>query len=688
MRAPSRPMRKLPGRSQVSLKPRPKISIFRKFVLLCGLFLLASSASAQIFDTEIEGLTAEQWADKIIKDGQDVFNAEYEPLDETYSEYKLLTRIFWGNPDPETQKELIEDYRAAASKSGDRRHMNNIQMIDDILSGTTDMTYYTENGDWFTAMLANWFTANFVSRNDKRFFDLVDYYDPIVEANADDLAYPVAMYIYTDWKRFTEIREGDLPGFTRNFKENYYWMKRLYPEYNVRFLYVFDTIGIHDNLFGHPSSLKLLDQIDDIDTRSFTPANHLIMSSRRARIILAHDDHELAYAITTEELASPEFSGLDGTPGCLHHCERLRSLAALSAAATGRTKEAQEILENMTPVNMQDEHDIYAYHSAALAILNIESPTKENIQDWINGSYNTLTRQQYLVRREFTDPKKGFTPPESEPRSLIPAFLIGGLLLSGLGLWAFLTVRSKSRQLSNLGAENDDVTKRATVLEQYLNDIHAVTELSGNHTRNSLLSLERNIDNPRTLEIVDIVSKTTAQWASELSNLVFSAKYMALGNFDQTERIEFDEYETATKSRWETMARLEKSSLSIQTHNVPVSFYANRLFIDVVLDLFVQEALDRSSNDIVTVSFASTPQQDFLSADISDNGTRPTDYSQESMTNGNVGSASRVLRALKALDDIGGHYEQIIGDEGQTHNVTLHIPIKDAENFKKAANSN
>lgn len=243
------------------------------------------------------------------------------------------------------------------------------------------MTYYTENGDWFTTMLANWFTANFVTRSDKRFFDLVEYYGPITEANADDKAYPVAMYIYTDWKRFAEIREGDLPGFTRNFKENYYWMKRLYPGYDVRFLYVFDTIGIHDNLFGHPSTLKLLEQIDDIDTKSFTAANHLIMASRRARIILVHDDPERAYQIAVKELTSPEFEALDGTAPCLAHCERLKSLGALSAAATGRTDAAEKILGDMAPIEDQDEHDIYAYQSAAIAILNLENPTSENIQD-------------------------------------------------------------------------------------------------------------------------------------------------------------------------------------------------------------------------------------------------------------------------------------------------------------------
>ncbi len=645
---------------------------------------MSVSANAQFYKTEVEGLNAEAWADKIITDGAAIFSAEYEELGPEYQTYKILTQIVWGNPDPETQKSLIAEYRAIAEKTGERRHLLNVQMIDEILGGSRDLSYFIENGDWFTDMIAHWVDANFYNQGKLKFQELANYYGPIVEANSDDPAYPVAMYMYTDLQRSSAAALGELASYSRLVRENYYWMKSLYPDYNVRFVFDFDLLIMHIHTFDDASSLKLMEHIDSFDVVSHSPGNYLAIALTRAHLMLNHGRLEDAYQTSTETMER-----FIDAKTCGDYCTRQRALTALTAAATDRRQEAETILNGIQSTGTLSGPETNMFVTSAQAILDMRNPTEKDISNWIQASKNHFPRQRYILINEFNNPAMRFTPPKPEPPKPNPIFMMLSLLFGAIAIGAITALILRSRQLSEVEARQNDAEKRTIILEQHLNEVYSVTELSSNHTRNSLLSLERNIDNPRILEIVDIVSNAVSKWSGELSNLVLSAKNLLSGDLERTEPIEYADYEQSARGRWETMARLAKSSLDFQTKSVPIRFKANRMLMDIVVDMFVQNAFSRNEHDVVSVDFTAQKDRTFLEARIRDNGTRPTKFSSNVVTKGNDKSEiSRIAQALKALEDMGGHFEQTIGDNKTPHEVIFYIPMADAEDQLLAANSN
>ena len=662
-----------------------------------GFALYTQNAAAQLYETEIEGLNAEEWADKIIAEGEALFSAQYEPLDEDYALYSLMIRIVLGNPTPEEQMNLSQQYRKTANKSGQRRHILISQMFEELLGGSQNIDYYIENGDWFTKMIARWIEANYLDRNNAKFVDLIYFYEPIVEANSDDLAYPAAMVLLTDLKRARHGSSGDLPAYIRNYKENYYWMRRLYPEYNVTLVYSFDTLSAHYNMFGDPSALKIIDRIDQ---RSISPINAIIMTNRESRIYLHMGEYEKASKLLEDFLISKPFEEIKQLPVCTRYCPITYAYAALSAIASGNRELGQRHLNEIkTPEDINNPEFLF-YYRAAKALVDMANPTEADISNWVDITKNGQSRRDYINFRQLVDPEKRFSPPIQTQQYWpgLPWYLGFATLLLGFSAWLYKSRRDRTLRLADLSKNHEKASRRNGIFLQHLNNIHSLNERSSEQAQTAILSLERHIEDVRTLESVDMVSRSISAWSEELSNLVFSAKYMATGIFETKDLVDFRDFMASAKTRWDRTARLEKSTLVLSAKSTPNTIRTNKILLNSVLDIFVHDALKSDTNGVVDVNFETSKDQSTLHVIIHSQGQMPEDYSkllaaklpassENPLAEPNIDNQNQVY-ALKALIEIGGGFQQKPANKNQGYILKLSFPIETVPDDLAAANSN
>ncbi len=665
-------------------------------IWILALYVQKPDAYAQLFDSEIEGLTADQWADKIVSEGDTLFSAQYEPLGEDYKLYSLMIQIVLGNPTPEAQLSLAKTYKEQSEKSGERRHMLISQMFDELLSGNQNVDYYIENGDWFTIMIARWIDANFLDRQNAKFADLYYFYEVIVESKSDDTAYPAAMILLTDMKRTRLGLSGDLSAYIRNYKENYYWMKRLYPDYDVTFVYAFDTLSIHYTLFGDPSALKI---IDSIDQRSVSPINSLIMVNRKSRIHLHNGEYKKASDLLQSFFQSSDYAAIQKLSVCANYCPLTHALAALSAIASRQPELAQNNLEAIKSANITNEPDFIFYHKAANALLDMKNPTDVDIENWVQVTKNGQSRREFLTYRQLVDPSKRFTPPV-EPAQSWPGlpWILTLLALTALSVWLLVSLRRHKSQLNELSLKHRHASDRGNILDQYLGQIHALNERSGANAQAAILSLERQIDNLRTLEAVDHVSRNISTWSEELSGLIVSAKHLATGRFEHKDLIDLPAFLSAARARWERTARLEKSTLVSPVNVAPQKLRTNKTLLSSVLDLFVNGALQEEINGVVEVNFEILSDQNALLVVLKSQGSICEDFSNlldsgnpmdsETLKSDSTIDNQNQAYALKALIKSGGRFKQNVTTDSDLNVLKLFFPIEFISDDPNAANSN
>lgn len=664
--------------------------------LIVGLSLPAQMAVGQVYDTNVEGMDAEQWAEKIVNEGEALFSADYEPLGEEYALYGLMIRILLGNPTPEEQLELAKQYKKGAEKSGERRHLLISQMYDELLGGSQTVDYFIENGDWFTKMLARWIEANYLERNYAKFADLTYFYEPLVETKLDDPAYPAAMVLLTDLKRTTVGYSADLPGYIRNYKENYYWMKRLYPDYDVTFVYEFDALTVHYNLFGDPSALKI---INSINRRSISPVNSIIMANRESRIHIHMGEYEKASNLLEDFFNSKQFEDIKPHPICAKYCPIAYAYAALSASASGKKDIARKRLEDIKAPDAINDPEFLFYFRAAKALQEMDNPSETDIRNWVDVTRNGQSRREAMTFRQMVDPAKRFTP-ATEPEPYLPGlpWYLGLLALLGLSGWLYKGRRDQTRRLADLSGHYEKFSRRNGIFEQHLNRIHALNERSSEQAQTALLSLERHIEDVRTLESVDMVSRSIFSWSEELSNLIFSAKYMATGVFEQKDLVDLPDFVASAKTRWNRIAKLEKSTVTLSTDSAPQTIRTDTILLNSVLDLFVQDALQQDTSGIVEINFETGAAQDVLCVVIKSQGHAREDFSKlldpiistsskRATASLNIDNQDKIY-ALKALIESGGRFEQSQPTKGRGNILELIFPIESISDDPKAANSN
>ncbi len=283
----------------------------------------------------------------------------------------------------------------------------------------------------------------------------------------------------------------------------------------------------------------------------------------------------------------------------------------------------------------------------------------------------------------------------------ISMLLVAAALLFSSAIAALFYGLSRSKNLRSLRETQKHTAHRNDILNFYLNDVLSLSQKSEDHASGALLSLERSIDDPKALEILDLANSSVSKWSHDLSNSVFTAKYLALGSIDTSENIEFGDFLKQAKSRWQTNARKENSTLSISSADMPLKFNSNRLFLDTIADLFVFDAIERNRHGMMNIHLmrTSVENSETLKITITDTGNKPeilslkdvnrSGFAQDVLQKGTRSEKSvRTNIALRALDSIGGTFRQSVKTSEADNLLEIFIPIMIESHLHLAVNNN
>ncbi len=343
-----------------------------QLILFMGVICFSPFAHGQDSDLKMEGLTAEQWVEKIISD----INQAYEgPAPELYAgpvEYDLLFKVSFGNLPSEEQSKLYREYKNIAAKQSADRHKIISKALVKLGKPGSDTRDFLQTKDWFVLLYVTHLDMRVLNNHPDDLAETIDLFEFLMAGNSADPAYPFAQYLLTDLQTTLAYDSGDLGEYLEKFKLSNFYFRAFLPDLDDRIFDLVSASNLFAHYFEHPAYLDLIKKAESFEINHAQAQS--VVAFARANAELQEGSPETAYDVLAPYRRDPK---------------NLATLVLASAAA-GKTDKTQEYLDyfEANPSLVNDHMEVFI--RSARAIHALDNPTREQIKHIIRLNYQAF----------------------------------------------------------------------------------------------------------------------------------------------------------------------------------------------------------------------------------------------------------------------------------------------------------
>jgi len=553
--------------------------MFRSFYVFLIAFIMLVPAMAGDFAKEVDGLTPEQWADKIIEELTFAQASEAPYWGDKYPLNRLYTKLSYSNL--QDIQSNLDAYISAAEASDSIRHKTIADNIKSTYFDYEPQESYPASEDWF--VLAQNIANNSLKEKGVD-TSLLGTLELLMQNHEADPAYPMARIVFHYLHSVAATDRLDLVDYLSHAKEIVYWTKYYWPEKDWTLQLIPTSHSPHIYTFNHPSAQKLLDYIIE------NPIDHEIArmayETRYAIGELQFGDAQAAYDVL-EKIEPFEKSK--------NHTHYVAAYAMI-AAVVGESEVAQEKIDIYNQIDPTFYHPISPMLvQGAKTILGLDSPSK----DQIRGIIDIIISMHHVRRDGYLN--KSFGPSSSlnpEISSLRLGDGISDIFYAGRPVSAqeisdatennFQLLKTAIAGLMDIEGQNQSTENIA--LARYFHDLMGkVIVEPANHP-----------DLVSEIGIVDFLDKVKISDTQRNSDNVNQIAYQVLGDAVLAWR------QNDIQKSWELIEKADVLNKNLSKHQTAVSLISRELELDLLASEANTEELFEKSIQLLSHKNLST----------------------------------------------------------------------------------